>query len=327
MLSKRVHITALVLLAIAIVGGLAALAGVGTLGHRKAVVVGVSIPAASSGWIAGVEYWAARASIELGGKHSNIRVIVKSAHSVSEQTAHINDLHASDDINTLVILPIESEPLTGPVAALKRKGVFVTVVDRGLMDTGAQDAYVGGDNTGFGKVAADYLAASMGGKGNVVFLRGVPCVVDTQRVEAFTSVLETHRDIKILDSRVGHWSRDGAYRAMQELLAHYPQIDAVWAADDDMAEGAQRAIDEAHRTDIKFVIGGGGSKASIRRIMFRDRLFTADVTYSPMMISDAMRLTIEDRLGVKALPATTIIPSVLVTRMNAREHYFPESPY
>jgi ABC-type sugar transport system substrate-binding protein len=47
-------------------------------------------------------------------------------------------------IDTLVVLPFESASLTKPVAQLKNKGVYVTVVDRGLTDTSAQDAYVAG---------------------------------------------------------------------------------------------------------------------------------------------------------------------------------------
>ena len=50
-------------------------------------------------------------------------------------------------INALVIFPFESAALTKPVAQVKAKGTYVTVVDRGLTDTSAQDAYVAGDNT------------------------------------------------------------------------------------------------------------------------------------------------------------------------------------
>jgi ribose transport system substrate-binding protein len=58
----------------------------------------------------------------------------------------------------VVVFPFEPASLTKPVAQLKNKGVYVTVVDRGLTGTSAQDAYVAGDNTAFGKIAAEYLA-------------------------------------------------------------------------------------------------------------------------------------------------------------------------
>ena len=70
--------------------------------------------------------------------------------------------------------------------------MFVTVVDRGLTDTSAQDAYVAGDNTGFGKVSAEYMAKALDGKGDIVVLRGIPTVIDNQRMDAFNAVMKNH---------------------------------------------------------------------------------------------------------------------------------------
>ena len=53
----------------------------------------------------------------------------------------------------------------------------------------------------------------------------------------------------------------------------------------------------------------------------------ADVTYSPSMIADAMKLTAGARMKGEKLPASTIIPSVLVTRENAKQFYFPDSSF
>lgn len=55
---------------------------------------------------------------------------MKTAGSAAEQANQIQDLQTVNKINTLVILPFESAPLTQPVAQIKNKGVFVTVVDR-----------------------------------------------------------------------------------------------------------------------------------------------------------------------------------------------------
>ena len=120
-------------------------------------------------------------------------------------------------INTLVILPFESAPLTQPVAQVKNKGVFVTVVDRGLTDTSAQNAYVAGDNPGFGKVAAEFMAKELGGKGDLVILRGIPTVIDNQRVDAFNAVIAANPGMKVLDAKHGNWNRDDAFKVMQGL--------------------------------------------------------------------------------------------------------------
>jgi ribose transport system substrate-binding protein len=300
-------------------GSLLALPGVPALAQNKPVI-GVSVPAATHGWTGGVVYWANRTREEIEKKYPGVKVIVKTASSPSEQANQIQDLQAVNKIDTLVILPVESAPL-------KSKGVFVTVVDRGLTDPNAQDAYVAGDNPGFGRVAAEYMAKAMGGKGNLVILRGIPTVIDNQRVDAFNEVMKNYPDIKVLDAKHGNWNRDDAFKVMQDFLTRFKQIDAVWASDDDMAVGVLRAIEQARRTDIKLVVGGAGAKDYIKKVMDGDKLVTANVTYSPSMIADAMRLTAEARVTGKPMPATTIIPSVLVTKENAAQYYFPDSPY
>jgi ribose transport system substrate-binding protein len=291
------------------------------------LVMGVSVPAATHGWTGGVVYWANRTKTELEKQYPGASIIVKTAGSAAEQANQVQDLQTVNKIDTLVILPFESAPLTKPVAQVKSKGVFVTVVDRGLTDPTAQNAYVAGDNPGFGKVAADYMAKAMGGKGNLVILRGIPTVIDNQRVDAFNAVMKTHPNIKVLDAKHGNWNRDDAFKVMQDYLTRFKQIDAVWASDDDMAVGVQRAIAQAKRSDVKLVLGGAGSKDYIKKVIDGDPVVTADVTYSPSMIADAMKATAEARSKGAAMPATTIIPSVLITKDNASKYYFPDSPF
>jgi ribose transport system substrate-binding protein len=281
--------------------------------------IGVSIPAATHGWTGGVVYWANRTKDELEKQYPGMKVTVKTAGSAAEQANQIQDLQTANKIDTLVILPFESAPLTPPVAQIKGKGVYVTVVDRGLTDTSAQDAYVAGDNPGFGKVSGEYLAKALGGKGNVVVLRGIPTVIDNQRVDAFMAVMKSHPGIKVLDAKHGNWNRDDAFKVMQDYLTRFKQIDAVWASDDDMAVGVQKAIEQAKRSDIKMVLGGAGSKDYIKKVMDGDKMVTADVTYSPSMIAEAMKLTAAARVKGEKLPPSTIIPSVLVTKGNAKQ--------
>jgi len=305
----------------------ALLAGGAALAQNK-VTMGVSIPAATHGWAGGVVYWANRTQGELEKQYPGMKVIVKTAGSAAEQANQVQDLQTANKIDTLVILPFESAPLTKPVAQVKSKGVFVTVVDRGLTDTTAQDAYVAGDNPGFGKVSGEYLGKALGGKGNVVILRGIPTVIDNQRVDAFNAALAaSYPDVKVLDAKHGNWNRDDAFKVMQDYLTRFKQIDAVWASDDDMAVGVQKAIAQAKRTDIKLVLGGAGSKDYIKKVMDGDKIVTADVTYSPSMIADAMKLTAESRAKGTPMPATTIIPSVLITKDNAAKYYEPKSPF
>ncbi|GAB3258501.1 type 1 periplasmic-binding domain-containing protein [Chitinimonas naiadis] len=292
------------------------------------VTLGVSIPTATHGFTGGIVWWANQAKAELEKAHPDLKVIVKTSGGAPEQANQLQDLVTVNKINALVIFPFESASLTKPVAQVKGKGIYVTVVDRGLTDTSAQDAYVAGDNTAFGKLPAEYLAKQLNGKGNIVALRGIPTTLDNERFDAFTGVLKAHPDIKLLDAKYGNWNRDDAFKVTQDFLTRFKQIDAIWAADDDMAVGVLKAIDQAKRTDIRIVFGGAGAKGAIKTLIDgSDKRIQANVSYSPKFMYDAIKLTAEARLKGEKLPATTIIPSVLITKENAKQFYFPNSPF
>jgi ribose transport system substrate-binding protein len=308
--------------------GAAALAFAALSAHAQVkTTLGVSIPTATHGFTGGIVWWANQARQELEKAHPGLRIIVKTAPNAPDQANQLQDLVTVNKINALVIFPFESASLTQPVAQVKRKGVYVTVVDRGLTDTSAQDAYIAGDNTAFGKLPAEYLVRQLGGNGNVVALRGIPTTLDNERFDAFSGVLKAAPGMHLLDAKYANWNRDDAFKVMQDYLTRFKHIDAVWAADDDMAIGVLKAIDQAKRTDIKEVFGGAGSKIVIKKIIDGDKLVKADVSYSPKFIYDAIKMTAEARLKDQVLAPKTIIPSVLITRDNAKQFYYPDSPF
>jgi ribose transport system substrate-binding protein len=305
-----------------------ALAAAFTAQAQTPVNLGVAIPSADHGFTAGIVWWANQAKKELEAAHPGLKITVKAAASVGEQANQLQDLLTTNKINALVILPQESAALTKPVQQLHNKGVYVTVVDRGLTDASAQDAYVAGDNTAFGTVPAEFIAKQLGGKGDIVALRGIATTIDNERMDAFKAVLARNPGIKLLDAKHGNWNRDDAFKVMQDFLTRFKKIDAVWAADDDMAFGVLKAIDQAKRTDIKLVFGGAGAKGMVKILKEgSDPRIQANVSYSPKFIYDAIKLTAEARLKGQKLPAKTIVPSVLITKENAKDFYFPDSPF
>lgn len=315
-------------LVLALVAATAAMAmPLGAFAQNK-VNLGVAIPAADHGFTGGIVWWANEAKKELEKKHPDLKVTVKTSNNAGEQANQLQDLVTANKINALVIFPHESAALTKPVEQVHNKGVYVTVVDRGLTDESGQDAYVAGDNTAFGKVPAEYIAKALNGKGDIVALRGIATTLDTERMDAFNSVMKNYPDIHLLDAKYANWNRDDAFKTMQDFLTRFKHIDAVWAADDDMAVGVLKAIDQAHRTDIKLVFGGAGAKGMIKTLKDgSDPRIQANVSYSPKFIYDAIKMTAEARLKGEKLPAKTIIPSVLITRANAKDFYFPDSPF
>ncbi|MBR7552425.1 substrate-binding domain-containing protein, partial [Mycobacterium tuberculosis] len=76
-----------------------------------------------------------------------------------------------------------------------------------------QDLYVAGNNPQLGVNSANYMVKKLGGKGNIVVLRGIPTVIDTQRFDAFMDIVKK-TDIKVLDSKFANWNRDDGFKVM-----------------------------------------------------------------------------------------------------------------
>lgn len=290
------------------------------------IVIGVSIPAATHGWTGGVNYHAEQAIERLGAQHDNIRFVLATAGSASEQANDLEDLVFVHEIDALVILPFESDPLTDPVRFVKDQGVFVTVVDRGLAEEGIEDIYVAGNNPEMGRVSAEYMIEALGGEGDIVVLRGIPTVIDDQRFEAFMDAIED-TDINVLDWEYANWNRDDGFEVMQDFLARFDRIDAVWAQDDDIALGVIEAVRQANREDELFIVGGAGMKEIIERVMEGDRLTPVNVLYPPAMIATAIDVTVMHYTSNAPVLGEYILGSPLITPENAEQYYFPDSPF
>jgi len=159
----------------------------------QAQTIGVSIPAATHGWTGGLNFHAEETRKRLEAANPGLRVVLLTATSASEQANDLEDLVAIHDIDALVVVPFESAPLTGPVRNVKRQGVFITVVDRGLSEPGIQDVYVAGNNAEMGRVSAQYMKQRLAAGDNIVILRGIPTVIDDQRFNGFMDELERQR--------------------------------------------------------------------------------------------------------------------------------------
>lgn len=288
--------------------------------------IAVSVPAATHGFTGGVVYHAERAETEIEAAYPNIDVIVSTASSATAQVSSLEDLTATNDLDALVILPFTSEELTGPVAQVASEGTFITVVDRGLSDESIQDLYVAGDNIAVGANTATWLNEQLGGEGQIVVLRGIPTVIDDERIQGFTEVIE-ETNIEILDIQYANWNQDEAFTLMQDYLARYPNIDAVWANDDDMLLGVLEAIDQAGRDDVQYALGGNGMRQVIEMVMAGDERTPISTPYPPSMIASAMYMTAAQFAGQAPMRGSFLLDAPLITPENAEQFYFPDSPF
>ncbi|MXU64096.1 substrate-binding domain-containing protein [Oceanomicrobium pacificus] len=290
------------------------------------VKMGVSIPAATHGWAGGLNWHAQEAKTRLEAAYPDLEVVLVTANNPTEQANALEDLVSVHQIDALVILPFESEPLTGPVLNVKESGAFITVVDRGLSQDGIEDVYVAGNNPELGRVSGEYIKSRLPDGGDIVVLRGIPTVIDDERVEAFEAEIEGS-GINVLDMKHANWNRDDGFTVMQDFLSRFPKIDAVWAQDDDIALGVIEAVKQAGREDELFIVGGAGMKDVIKRVMDGDELVPVDVLYPPAMIATAMDVTALKFFSNAPVQGRYVLGAPLITPENAKDFYFPDSPF
>ena len=294
----------------------------------KKPIVGISIPAADHGWTAGVKWWAEKEMKE----HPEIEFVLDTAETPDKQVASIDGM-LTKKVDALVILATESAPLTPKAQEVHDRGVWIVNVDRGFLKPVA-DLYLQGDNKAFGRISAEYVAKKMGGKGNLLILEGIPCTVNTDRVSAAKEVFAKFPGIKILDSQAANWNQQKAFEVSQALLVKHKQVDAIWAQDDDMAIGVEKALKEAGRDKNIWILGGAGMKDIVKRVMDGDPLFPADVTYPPSMIAEGIKAAVErvksgkkPERGAGFKQEDKILTIDLIEKDNAKKFYFPDSVY
>jgi len=311
-------VTAVFIAVLAAFGGSASGQGTAT----KKIKVGVTMPTADHGWMGGANWWAKKAMDDWKKKDPNVDFVFKTSGDVTKQVADVEDMLVQG-VNGLVVFPFESAPLT-PV---------VVVLDRGVTKP-VYDVYLSNDDESYARQAMEWIAKELGYKGNLVLIEGVPSVISDLRTKTAKAVAAKYPNMKVLDSQPGNWNKEKAVAVMENYLAKYKNIDAVYTADDDMLEGALQAYKESGRKDIKIMFGGAAKKEEVKRIIDGDPLVRADATYPPDVVASAVSLAVVGLRGrvfegfyQKKLPLRIILASELITRENAKSYYVPEAVF
>ena len=116
--------------------------------------------------------------------------------------------------------------------------------------------FIGSDNFEGGAVAGRYLARALGGTGSVAIIEGISGheTADRRRL-GFLQGVEAHPGIRVVASQTADWERARAYTVAENLLQAHPDLDAIFAANDEMALGALEAVDAAGRIAHVRVVG------------------------------------------------------------------------
>lgn len=152
-------------------------------------------------------------------------------------------------VDAIVLAPIVTTGWDPVLREAKRAKIPVILTDRAIQtsDESLYTCFIGSDFYEEGRMAADWLAKFVNGKGNIVELQGTPgSDPANERRKAFADAIKKYPGLKIIDSQSGNFERSGGKQVMEAFLKkHGKAINIVYAHNDDMALGAAQAIEEA----------------------------------------------------------------------------------
>jgi len=155
---------------------------------------------------------------------------------VQKQTDQVEDFITSK-VSAIVICPADSEAIVGAVKRANQAGVPVFTADI-TAHGGKVVCHIASDNVQGGRLAGEYMAKLLKAKGNIVIITHPVTTSVQDRVRGFKEAISKYPAIKILDEPTGEGQRAKAAQVMENMLEAHPDLDAVFAINDDTALGA-----------------------------------------------------------------------------------------
>lgn len=179
-------------------------------------------------------------------------MIMDAQNDASKQMSNIENL-IQKKVGVLIVNPVDSKAIVPAIEAANKANIPVITVDRGA-DGGVVVTNIASDNVEGGKMAAQLIAEKLGGKGNVVELEGIPgASASNDRGKGFDDAIKEVGGITLLSKQPADFDRAKGMKVMENILQATPDIQAVFAQNDEMALGAMEAIQAANRNDILIV--------------------------------------------------------------------------
>ncbi|MGQ9857046.1 MAG: D-ribose ABC transporter substrate-binding protein [Fervidobacterium sp.] len=181
-------------------------------------------------------------------------LVVDAQDKPAKQLNDIEDL-IQKKVDLIIINPTDSAAIVPAIEAANKAKIPVITVDRGAAG-GQVVVHIASDNVAGGAMAARFIAQQLKGTGKVVMLVGIPGTSAARdRGAGFKNELKKYPNIKLVAEQVANFNRAEGMRVMENLLQAYPDINAVFAQNDEMALGAIEAIRAAGKLGKILVVG------------------------------------------------------------------------
>jgi simple sugar transport system substrate-binding protein len=276
-------------------------------GKRIALIMQINLGTFSAQYIAGVENQVEK----LGGK-----VTVFTADGDLAKMASNLDAAINQKFDGILIDHGTPEALQNGVKRAIEKGIPVVAFDSAIEVPGVTVLQQGDEK--MAEITLEKLAEDIGGKGNIVKIWVAGFAPMERRQISYNAFINKYSDIKEI-AAFGAASANTALDTqaqMEAILKQYPNkgdITAVWAAWDEFAKGAVRAIQQAGRDEIK-VYGIDLSDEDLQIIQDPTSPWVASAAVDPKDIGRIQVRYLYQKIHGDETPENVVLDPVFVTR-------------
>jgi ribose transport system permease protein len=246
-------------------------------------------------------------------KKLGVDLTVTDAQNDASQQANQLQNFTSSGLGSIIVNPVDSDAAGPAVRSANKAGIPVVGVDRGVnkADTAA---LVASDNIAGGKLGAKAMAEKLGGKGKIVILQGLAGTsASRERGAGFAEGLKDYPGIKVVARQPADFDRTKGLDVMTNLLQAHPDIQGVFAENDEMALGAVKALGSKAGKSVS-VIGFDGEPDGLKAVA--NGTMYASVAQQPKELG---RIAVENALKAaegKKVDKTVMVPVKVVTKEN-----------
>ncbi|MCW2811286.1 MAG: periplasmic binding protein/LacI transcriptional regulator [Friedmanniella sp.] len=248
-------------------GDTTAQSGSAASGGSGKLRIGVTVYDMSSFITAGKE------GMDAYAKANNIDLLWNAANLDVNTQANQMDQYINAKVDAIVVVPVQADSLQPQIAAAKAAGVPIIPVNAALSSTDIS-GNVQPDDVKAGEEEMQMMADKLGGKGNIVVLKGpLGQSGEIDRQKGIENVLGKYPDIKVLAKDTANWKRDEAVNKMKNWVSAYgDKIDGVVAQNDDMGLGSLQALKESKLTVP--IVGIDGIEDGLKAVQSGDFIGT-----------------------------------------------------
>lgn len=235
-------------------------------------------------------------------------IVLDSQNDPSKELSNVEDLTVRG-VKAILINPTDSQAVSNAIRLANRANIPVLTLDRGA-SRGKVVSHIASDNVAGGEMAGNYILKQVGPEAKVIQLEGIAGTsAARERGEGFMNVVKSSK-MDLLASQPADFDRAKGLNVMENLMAAHPNVQAVFAQNDEMALGALRAVQASGKKVL--IVGFDGTQDGIAAVK-RGKL-GATIAQQPELIGELGVETADKVLKGEKVAEFIPVPLKLVTK-------------